>query len=158
MEMAASYEDSVFLEAVLRYKPNLGRVGTNLNHTPMEAAITYERLHNLELLIAAGANLDNNDRGKTPVQMAANANRYDYVYLMLQAGANPAITIPSGPNASQNSLAWSINHGRVDPDSDVYVWRERLIAYLKTKGIVAEKPSDEKKRTKPLPADLQSSP
>ena len=61
MEMAASYEDSVFLEAVLRYKPNLGRVGTNLNHTPMEAAITYERLHNLELLIAAGANLDNND-------------------------------------------------------------------------------------------------
>ncbi len=70
MEMAAGYEDSYYLETILPYKPDLGRVGGDDNRTPLETAIFYYRRHNLELLIKAGADLNTDDRGSTPLEQA----------------------------------------------------------------------------------------
>jgi ankyrin repeat protein len=150
MEMAAAYEDSAFLEIALRYKPDLNLVGRFTGKSPLNTAITYVRQRNLELLIGAGADL-NQQLGGVPLLEAAFGGRFDYVYMLLKAGADPAITAME----SKVSLARAIEVRHIDPDSDAYEWRERVIVFLKTKGIVASKPSGEGARTKPLPPDLR---
>jgi ankyrin repeat protein len=157
MEMAAGYEDSAFLETVLPYKPDLGRVGGKKNETALETAIIYRRTHNLELLIKAGADLNLDDMGQIPMEGAARGRAsYDYVYMMLQAGADPTkVHPPLSGNRGKNRLAVTIHNRIIDPNSEAYEWRERVIRFLKAKGIEAEKPPEEGPRTKPLPPDLR---
>jgi hypothetical protein len=158
MEMAAGYEDSGYLEAVLPYKPDLGRVGTQNNNTPLETAIRQRQRHNLELLIKAGADLNTDNLGETPLEIAAADADYDYVYLMLQAGADPAkMFTPKIGGPQKNSLATFIGDGLIDPNTEEYEWRERVIAFLKARGIEAKRPPNERPRTKPLPPDLEPS-
>jgi hypothetical protein len=155
MEMAAGYEDSAYLEAVLPYKPDLGRVGTQDNKTPLETAITYNRRRNLELLIKAGVDLNNDDLGETALEQAADAAGYDLVYLMLQAGADfRKVFPPQSGSRGKNRLAVCIADRLMDPNTDEYVWRERVIAFLRARGIEAHRPPEERSRTLPLPPDL----
>ena len=159
MEMAGGYEDSSFLEAVLPYKPDMGRVGGKKNHTALETAIIYRRKLNLELLIKAGADLNLDDMGLTPMERAAGGfASYDYVYLMLQAGADPTLVFPvTSGSRGKNRLTMTIKNCLIDPDSEQYEWRERVIRFLKNRGIEAERPAQDKEgvRTKSLPADLR---
>jgi hypothetical protein len=150
MEMAAGYEDSTFLEIALRYKPDLNLVGRRTGKSPLVTAIVYRRQRNLELLIKAGANLDQQE-GEMPLTAAAVSSRYDFLYLMLQAGADPAKTEIEG----RVSLARTMEVSYINPDSDAYVWRERVIALLRSKGIIVSRPPGEGVRTKPLPSDLE---
>lgn len=153
MEMAAGYEDSYYLETILPYKPDLGRVGGEGRRTPLEAAIFYNRRHHLELLIKAGADLNSDDRGSLPLEQAVYDASYDLVYILLQAGADPtAVFPPRSGSRGKNRLVVSIAGRRIDPDDEMYVWRERVIAFLNERGIPAHKPDNEGPRTKPLPA------
>jgi len=155
MEMAAGYADSEFLEIALPYKPNLNRVNYATYKSPIDTAIEGRRQRNLELLIKAGADLNQKDQN-SPAAMAMALAFYDFALLMLQAGADTSRVIPAGPNKGQNELAWMISNRIINPDTDAYEWRERVIRFLKTKGITAERPplSEEPARTKPLPPDL----
>ena len=157
LEMAAGYDDSAFLETVLPYRPDLGRVGGKKNNTALETAIIQRRKRNLELLIMAGADLNLDDMGQAPMEQAAvGFASYEYVYLMLQAGADPMkVHPPLSGNRGKNRLVVAIHNRLIDPDSEAYEWRERVIRFLKTKGIDAERPPEEGRRTKPLPADLR---
>jgi hypothetical protein len=155
MEMAAGYEDSGYLEAVLPYKPDLGRVGSENNNTPLETAISQRQRHNLELLIKAGADLNTDDLGELPLELAAADADYDYVYLMLQAGADPTkMFTPKIGGPQKNRLATSISTRLIDPNCEEYEWRERVIAFLRARGIEANRPLKERPRTEPLPPDL----
>lgn len=86
LEMAAGYEDSAFLEIALRYKPDLNRKSSYLKSTPVNTAITYRLQRNLELLIKAGADLNNPEAG-LPIMRSAGLGSYELVYIMLKAGA-----------------------------------------------------------------------
>lgn len=154
MEMAAGYEDSEFLEIALRYKPNLNLVSRATGNSALDSAVAYSRKHNLELLVKAGADL-NQTSGVSPVVTAARLSRYDYALLMLQAGADTAKIIPDGPNGGQNELAYTISHGLINPDTDAFEWRERVIRFLRKQGIEAHPPPNERQRSKPLPPDLR---
>ena len=150
MELAAGYEDSEFLQVVLRHKPDLNRAGPYTGHTPLSTAVVFSTRKNIELLIDAGVNLDN-DRGRSPLSFAAGQGAYDYVFLMLKAGADNGRISADGMKA----LAKTIGNSLINPNSDAYEWRERVIRLLKDKGIDARPPPKESKRTKPLPADLR---
>ncbi len=154
MEFAASYADSEFLEIALRHKPDLNMVSKGNGSTTLNTAVAHTRRRNVELLIAAGADL-NQERGELPVIFAAGQGRYDFVYLMLQAGADPAKIIHDGPNRGQNDLAYTISHSYINLEGEGYEWRERVIRFLRSKGIEAHPPPNEGKRTKPLPPDLR---
>lgn len=151
MEMAAGYEDSSFLEIALRHKPDLKLVSGFTGKSPLNTAIDYNRQHNLELLIKAGADMNQEQGGGLPISRAAGLARYDFVFLMLKAGADPTVTLPDG----RNRLVTTIGTAVLDPDRDAYEWRERVIRLLREKGISATKPTREPARTKPLPPDLQ---
>ena len=150
MEMAAGYEDSTFLQVALRHKPDLNRAGPYTGHTPLSTAVVYSTRQNVELLINAGVNLDN-DRGRSPLSFAAGQGAYDYVFLMLTVGADTGRISATGLNA----LAKTIGNRLINPNSDAYEWRERVIRLLKNKGIDARPPPNESKRTKPMPAELR---
>jgi ankyrin repeat protein len=155
MEMAAGYEDSEFLQIALKYKPDLNLVSRYTHKSPLHTAIIYGRRNNLELLIKAGADL-NQSKGGFPLTRAAQSGCYDYVFLMLKAGADPAETATL---KHQVSLQRAIEVRVIDPDkTDAYEWRERVIRILHEKGIEAHRPEREPARTKPLPPDLADKP
>lgn len=148
MELAAGYDDSAFLEIALRHKPDLNRVSDYTKSTPLNTAITYRKRRNLELLIKAGVDLNQTEAG-LPIVIAAQLARYELVLLLLKAGADPTTRHGSG------TLAQTIGDRPIIVNDDEYVWRERVIRFLKEKGIHARRPPGEGARTKPLPDDLK---
>jgi ankyrin repeat protein len=149
LEMAAGYEDSAFLEIALRYKPDLNRVSDYTNSTPFNTAITYRKKRNLELLINAGVDL-NQIEGGLPLVSAAQLAQYSLAYVLLKAGADPAKL-----NGSGVTLAQTIGSRPIIVNDEEYVWRERVMRFLKDRGIYASRPPGEGPRTQPLPDDLK---
>lgn len=150
LEMAAGYDDPGFLEIALRHKPDLNRAGSYTARTPLQTAIVYSARKNFELLLSAGVNIDD-DRGQSPLSFAAGQSRYEYVYLMLQAGVESGRVSPSGLRA----LAKTIGNRSINPNSEAYEWRERVVRLLRGKGVEVHLPPNEGPRTKPRPEDLR---
>jgi|GEM_PF-1291040 len=132
LSYAAMHEDSWYLETALKYggDPNLVNTLDN-NSTPLVYSILAYRPSNIGILIQAGANLQLRDsEGGTPLIMAAAVNRYDVVYKMLDAGADPTIKTNYG-----TTIISIIRRTRVDPNSDMWAWRTKVINLLKGRGL-----------------------
>ena len=151
LEMAAGYEDPEFLEIALRYKPDVNRINPMNYGTALVSAIRQRRPQNVQLLIKSGANMDQDLGGDAPLWIAANLARYELVFDLLKAGAKPDLISANG----KVTLSVVISGRYIDPESDQYVWRERVITLLKAKGIWASRPLGEGDRKKPLPDDLK---
>lgn len=136
MSLAAMHEDPWYLEGTLKHGGNPNIVNPVKSVTPVFQCImlydkNHPRLEQLKLLIGAGANLNAQDRdGSTPMRLAAIANRYDLVYVMLAAGADPTIKTKAG-----TTVVSTIKRIRTDPKSELYQWRAKVIDLLKAKGI-----------------------
>jgi ankyrin repeat protein len=136
---AAMHEDIWYLKTVLEHggDPNLEnkiRSFTPICYSITSSDVAKPRLEQVKLLIRAGANLNWQDRnGETPLSVAADANRYDMVYLMLEAGADPTIK-----STWDTTIVTEINTIQTDPNSDLYRWRAKVIALLKAKEIDVE--------------------
>jgi ankyrin repeat protein len=62
---------------------------TGLGSTPLHLAATNSDPGALQVLLAAGANVNAKDaEGNTPLHMAAYTNRYEQARLLLEAGAD----------------------------------------------------------------------
>ena len=140
-----------FLKVALAHggKPDLAAKN---GRRPLTAAMQQGTREHVDALLAAGASINAlpGERGGGPVFAAMMAGRFDYVLLLLEKGADPAVKDNLG-----RDLAYYIGMFPYDPNSDHYLWRERVIRFLAGKGIVANAPVKERKRTKPLPADLR---
>ena len=145
LHLAAGYRDSEYLRLALAHKADPNQVNGEDNDLPLHLAIIYDRKENLLQLIAAGADLDAMPRGLSFLCEAVAAGRYDFVYLMLKAGADGAKE--DGSQSLRRYIAVCV----INPDSEGYVWRERVIALLREKGVIATKPERELPRTKSLP-------
>lgn len=147
--ISQEFWDIKFLKAALAHggDPDMG-----YGRHPLAAAIQDGTREHVDALLAAGASvnrlLGNRERG--PVFAAIFGGRFDYVLLLLERGADPFEKDHSG-----RDLAQLIGMFPYNADSDQYVWRERVIRFLRTKGIEASPPLNEGKRTKPLPSDLK---
>jgi ankyrin repeat protein len=139
MSLSAMHEDPWYLKATLKHGGNPNIVNPVKSVTPVFQCIMlydkkHPRLEQLKLLIDAGANLNAQDRdGSTPMRLAAIANRYDLVYVMLASGADPFIKTKAG-----TTLMSTIKRIRTDPKSELYQWRAKVIDLLKVKGIDIE--------------------
>ena len=88
------------------------------------------QINQIKKLVAAGANLEALDRyGNTPMIAAAWLLRYDIIYVLLEAGAEPLAKDKHG-----RTLLNEIGRARIDQKSDLYKWRTRVIALLQEKG------------------------
>ena len=100
--LAAKSPDIEYLDAVLQHggDPNLV-VEDDTKLTPLDIVIDRyysDAKERVELLIAAGANLDRycQYRGGTPAMLAVMEDRYDAALALLQAGADPTLYRPDG--------------------------------------------------------------
>lgn len=134
MSFAAMHEDSRFLELALKHGGDPNLVDPETAKPPIFVSIENLRMDNIRLLIDGGGNLNFKDRtGSTPLMRAANLNRYDVVYQMLKAGADPMIK-----NNWGNALPYFIKDGNVNPKHELYQWRAKVIELLKERGIRVE--------------------
>jgi hypothetical protein len=140
-----------FLKAALAHGGDPNMMDRN-GRKPLTAAMQQGTREQVDLLLAAGASVNRlpGERGAGPVFAALMARRFDYVLMLLQKGADP-----NARDLKGGDLAYLIGLFPYDPNSEHYVWRERVIRFLKSKGIEAHPPPNEGKRTKALPADLR---
>ena len=136
--LAAMHEDPWYLELALKHGGNPNIVNPFKAVTPVFQCIMFlersrprTRLEQLKLLINAGADLNFRNRSDiTPMMYAVRLNRYDMVYLMLEAGADPTLKTKWG-----TTIVYEIKESQTDPKSELYQWRLKVIEFLKAKGI-----------------------
>lgn len=135
--LAAMHEDPWYLKITLEHGGDPNLFNTVAGVTPIFRCIALlddprrSHLEHLQLLIAAGANLNaRNALTTTPLMYAAMLSRYDMVYILLKAGADPTLT-----NRAGVGLAGVINNDHTDPGSELYAWRGKVIEFLERRGI-----------------------
>jgi ankyrin repeat protein len=92
MILCAMHEDPDYLRIAIKHHGDANFVDADSHRTPMSAAILTLRRQNIRTLVDAHADLDHQDATRsTPMMRAAALNRYDFVYDLLEAGADPTL-------------------------------------------------------------------
>jgi ankyrin repeat protein len=144
MHLVAQMNDPRFLNEALKYGGNPDVIDNFTGSTPLFRTVLFDLPKQRDLLINAGAdiNIQVRDSGRTLLMTAVEANAdYKLVYMLLERGANYALATRAGV-----TLGDVIGSRPIEPNSDRYVWREKVIAFLRGKGMKVEIPSDEAPR------------
>jgi hypothetical protein len=135
--LAAMQEDPWFLKEVLTHGGDVNVRNPLNEHTPIFDALAAHRDDNVRALIAAGADINTYDHlGLTPLVEAAVNQRYELVYEMLNAGADPAMTVPKGKG--NKTILSVVRRSRVPPDAPPYQWQLKVVDLLKQRGLDVE--------------------
>jgi ankyrin repeat protein len=132
-----------FLEAALKHGGDPNFRDPRNDETPLFEAVMMGYRRKVDLLLNSGANINAQDSGGDTILERAIEARGDYrlVWEFLQRGADYRLK----GNVGQ-TLADTIDTRLIDPHSDEYEWRQRVIAFLKSKGIEAHRPPREPPR------------
>lgn len=131
--IAAMEEDPWYLEQMLAHGGNPNYQNPLNKHTPLMNAIVPVHPDNAKALLAAGADPNTFDHQGFPALFnAAGSSRYEMVYYMLEAGANPVFAIGS---RHKNSLVWVLQQSRAEPGTPLYEWLTKVKDLLKQKGV-----------------------
>ncbi len=134
MDLAAMAKDPEFLDAAIKAGGDVNLVSRFDGTTPIFSAIIGRDLRNIEQLVSHGADLNFQDpTGKTPLIAAADINGFDMVYYLLTRGADPTLRTRTG-----QTVLFSIKNNRIDPKSEGFRWRQKVIDLLKAKGVDVE--------------------
>ena len=133
MGYAAMNDDAGYLDALLKSGGNPNLVNPNTSETVIFESIRRSLLKQVQLLIAAHADLNCRDRnGATPVLAAASAGQCKLVHAMLAAGADPTVKDDAG-----HTVLYYVMRNEAEPGSDESGWRTKVIALLQAKGVTA---------------------
>lgn len=128
--LTAGLSDPWFLETMLKNRgnPNFANVR---GETPIFEAVMSLSIQNIDILAKAGTNLNaQTTGGATPMITAANLNRFDIVYHLLELGADPTIRDING-----YTVLSRIQHNLIDPASPLAKDREKVIDWLKARNL-----------------------
>jgi uncharacterized protein len=135
MEVAAIRENPLFLQQVLAHGGDINLRNPISGTTPIFRALAAGRTENVRTLIAAGADMNVVDHlGLTCVAEAAANQRYQLVYEMLVAGADPTVRV----GRKQATLLSFIRISKVAPPDPEYPWQLKVIDLLQQKGLDVE--------------------
>ena len=137
MDVAPRKTDVWYLDQVLKHGGNPNLVNPVSKRTPIYwvmLSIRQENLKNMEILLAAGAqvNFQDGQRGYTPLMFAALSSRYDMAYTLLEAGADPAIKDFHGDTIVRIA---NMNGPHLDQKGWRYPWYLKVMDVLKSKGM-----------------------
>lgn len=136
ISLAAMQEDPWYLKEVLAHGANINIRNPLNGRTPLVAAMYGGLNDNVRLLISAGADMNTFDRlGLTPLIEAAANQKYELVYDMLLAGADPTTKIAHWDGQTLLSV---IRRSRVPPGAPPYQWQLKVVELLKKKGLDVE--------------------
>lgn len=135
MSLAAQMVDLSFVDVLLQNRGNVNVVNRLTKTTPLFNAIDAHRLENVQFLVQHGANIDaKEEHQETPIHVAGEANQYDIILFLLNAGANPKAT-----NVWGKTIEYYILHNGFDPKSPQAPYREKVIDFLKKRGMLLTK-------------------
>lgn len=139
---------TAFLKAALAHGGNPNLAAKNGRHV-LSVAMQQGTREHMDLLLAAGASVNQlpGESEGGPIFAAVMGGRFDYVLLLLEKGADPAAKDGRG-----RDLAGYIGMFPYAPNSQPYIWRERVIRFLQSKGIEARPPLNEGTPRTPLPS------
>lgn len=104
----------------------------NGRQTPIYRAINSRQQRNIELLIAAGADLNyQDDAGDTPLLYGRVQEGYEVAYKLLQAGADFRTKNKQGWDLACDTIVF---RPAASPKDDVWQWREKIIGFLEEHG------------------------
>lgn len=134
MSASAMAADSWYLREIVGHGGNVNLLNPINRHSPIFDAIMGLRDENVQILIAAHADLNALDiRGNTPAMVAAGLWRYDWVYQLLIAGADPTIRRPAG-----TTLLTLVRRVPIAPSNPRYPWKLKVVELLKERGLDVE--------------------
>jgi ankyrin repeat protein len=155
----AAMEDSLYLQEALAHggDPDLLNKGNRSSpgrtplfeavaiHTSVRDPISLSHPENVRLLIASGADVNHkNDKGTTPLSLAAECGQYEAMFMLLEAGADfRTIRPPSGSWESwvdsQGKHKWEFLGDQKD-SRQYYV---KVCEFLAAHGVKVQVPEDE---------------
>jgi ankyrin repeat protein len=136
--IAAMEEDPWFLKEILAHGGNPNYQNPINKHTPLMNAIVPVHPDNAKALLAAGADPNTFDHQGFPALFNAAANqRFEMVYDMLQAGADPTF---STPKRGGNALVRVLQRSPAEPGTPLYGWLTKVKDLLKEKGLDVDSP------------------
>jgi ankyrin repeat protein len=131
MSISAMGNDSWYLREAIDHGGNVNLVNPVSCHTPIFDAMLALRDENVRILIAAHADLNTVDKmGNTPAIVAAGQWRYDWVYELLNAGADPTVRTPAGI-----TLLTRVRRVPITPANPNYPWKLKVVELLKERGL-----------------------
>ena len=132
ISIATLFGDADYLQEALDHggNPNLVDDDSLRYRVPIFTAIMARSQAEVSLLIKAGADLNPMSPAGTPLMAAAAINEYEIVYTLLQAGADFSIKDNAG-----HTVAWYLENSKIDPKSDVHVWWEKSVEFLRQRGV-----------------------
>jgi hypothetical protein len=99
-------------------------------YTPIFSAV-HGKIENLEMLLNSGADIEHKgDIDETPLLFAAGLNFYDKVHFLLTRGADFR-----AKNKFGRGLEFYVVTSTVDPSSEKFKWREKVIKLLIENGV-----------------------
>lgn len=144
MHLVAQIDDARFLGTALKHRGNPDTLDIVSGETPLFLTVLFDRKEQTEMLLHAGANLNAQQAvsGRTLPMVAIGSNgNYKLVYELLQMGADYNLKTSKG-----KTLVDTITLRSIDPNDDRYIWREKVIAYLRSKGLKVDRPAHETPR------------
>lgn len=131
--LAASVDDPRYLQVLIDHAAPVDQPGARAGRTPLFAAVQSRRVAQLELLLAAGADLQRADSmGDTPLHLAAQVNDAATALRLLQHGADPGARNRRGAVFSDALLAGSDSRLSPQARNDRQAVRQWLAANLQT--------------------------
>lgn len=156
LEMTLDAEDAFYLETALKYGGDPNQ--TNYWMTSTSADGTSEDMYmsllkstvshlppipeKIRILLKYGADVDAKPGNESLVASSARGNRYDQVYIFLEAGA------PFSTERKKYSFLERIENRAVHPDSPQYEWLEKVVQWLRDRDIEVT-PKEWKKEDQP---------
>jgi ankyrin repeat protein len=147
MHLVAQIPDVRFLAAALKHGGNPNTVDQMSGVTPLYNTVTFHLEEHTTLLLASGANINVQLplSGWTLLMQAIGSNGdYKLVYQLLQKGADYTLKTKEG-----KTLADVVRTRAIAPNSDQYIWREKVLEYLRSKGVKVDRPLSETPRANP---------
>jgi len=132
VSIAAMEEDPWFLMQILAHGGNPNYQNPINKRTPLMNAVIPVHPDNAKALLAAHADPNTTDHRGAPALYNAAANqRYEMVYEMLQAGADPTFSI----GTKSNVFASVLQHSQAQPGTPQYEWLTKVKDLLRRKGL-----------------------
>lgn len=150
MLYTARMVDPKYLIAALKHGGDPDYCQPVSKERPLFQALMQPDGRTMEVLLAAGADVNVQDAGgwTTPMRVVGAQGNYEIVWRLLQRGADYRLKTNQG-----KTLADIMGIGSINPNSDSYLWRQKVIEYLRERGVAVRLPPRELPRKKPLVFD-----
>lgn len=131
MTFAARADNPVYLKMALEQGGDPNYFHRHRKHSLIFDAISPGHLEHVKLLVRHGADINATDAiGVLPIMRAASLNQYDIVYYLLEEGADFR-----QENRWGNTITYFLENSNISKDSELYLWRAKVVAFLRNNGV-----------------------